>query len=112
MDKVKQSTKNVTPFGGLNFIYDAISRYGISVWLDQQIGYRSALAQYSYSDIVLSLFGNTLVQGSFVADLQILKARYADQVFHMIPSPDTARVCLSGIKTGYYCQNSAFRRGA
>ena len=98
MDKVKQSTKNVTAYGGLNFIYDAISRSGISVWLDQQIGCRSALAQYSYSDIVLSLFGNTLVQGSFVADLQILKARYADQVFHMIPSPDTVEYACQELK--------------
>ena len=56
MDKVKQSTKNVTPFGGLNFIYDAIIRYGISVWLDQQIGYRSALALvfiFRYSAVIV-----------------------------------------------------------
>jgi hypothetical protein len=98
MNKVKQSRQNITPYGGLNFIYDAINRSGIGDWIDQQIGYRSILAQYSYSDIVLSLFGNTLVQGSFVADLQILKARFAEQVFHMVPSPDTVEYVCQELK--------------
>nr|MBC7612366.1 hypothetical protein [Pseudopedobacter sp.] len=61
MDKVTLSNKNITPFGGLNFIYDALSRSGIDKFIDQKIGSRSVMAKYSYADVVLSLFGNTLM---------------------------------------------------
>jgi hypothetical protein len=98
MDKVKQSNKNVTPFGGLNFIYNAISRSGIGSFIDQKIGYRSVLAQYSYSDVVMALFGNALTQGSFVADVEVFKAKFADQVFHKIPSPDTIEYVCQELK--------------
>jgi hypothetical protein len=98
MDKVKQSNKNVTPYGGLNFIYDVISRSGIDSYLDGQIGCRSILAQYSYSDVVLSLLGNTLTQGSFIADLEVMKAKFSEQVFHKIPSPDTVEYACQELK--------------
>jgi hypothetical protein len=98
MDKVKQSTKNVTAFGGLNFIYDAIRRSGIDTWLNAQMGSRSIFAHYSYADAVLSLFGNTLTQGSFVADLKVLKDKFIDQVFHKIPSPDTIEYICQELK--------------
>jgi hypothetical protein len=98
MDKVKQSKKNITPYGGLNFIYDAINRSGIDTYLNEQIGSRSILAQYSYSDVVLALLGNTLTQGSFVADLEVLKAKFAKQVFHKIPSPDTVEYVCQELK--------------
>lgn len=66
--------------------------------MHQKIGYRSILAKYSYSDVVLSLFGNTLVQGSFVADLELLKEKYSDQVFNKIPSPDTVEYVCQELK--------------
>ena len=31
MDKVSKSSKNITPFGGLNFIYNAINRSKIDI---------------------------------------------------------------------------------
>lgn len=98
MDKVIQSEKNITPFGGLNFIYEAISRSGIGNFIDKQIGYRSKSAEYSHSDIVFSLFGNTLTQGSFVADLEVLKQKYSEQFFHKIPSPDTVEYVCQKLK--------------
>ena len=39
MDKVISSSKNVTPFGGLNLIYNAINRSGIAQFLDNKIGF-------------------------------------------------------------------------
>ena len=98
MDKVTKSNKNITPFGGLNFIYDAVRRAGIDKFLDQQIGYRSNSAEYSHSDVGLSLLGNTLTQGTFVADLEVLKAKYSKQVFHKIPSPDTVEYVCQKLK--------------
>ncbi len=98
MDKLTKSSKNITPFGGLNFIYNALSRSGIDKFINQKIGSRNASAQYSYSDVVLSLFGNTLVQGSFVSDLASLKEKFSEQVFHKIPSPDTVEYVCQELK--------------
>lgn len=99
MDKVILSDKNITPFGGLNFIYDAISRCGIDSFIDKQMGQRSLLARYSYSDVVLSLLANSLTQGSFVSDLEVLKEKFSNQVFNKIPSPDTVEYVCQELKT-------------
>lgn len=77
MYKVKQSSKNITPFGGLNFIYSAISKKGIDTFLDKKMGVRDPRAQYSYSDIILSLLGNSLSQGEYLSDLEQFKNKFA-----------------------------------
>jgi hypothetical protein len=69
MDKVIHSSKNITPFGGLNFIFKAIKSKGLDVFIDKGIGHRSKTAVYSYSDIVLSLFSNSLCNGDYISDL-------------------------------------------
>ena len=106
MNEVTKSSKNITPFGGLNFIYDALSRAGIDNYIDQKIGYRSANAVYSYSDVVFSFLGNILSQGSFISDLQVLKKKYSNQLFTKIPSPDTIEYVCQELK-----QPSEFREG-
>lgn len=60
MDKVIHSDKNITPFGGLNFIFKAIQQYEVDKFIDTQLGSRSLYATYSYSDVALSLLGNSL----------------------------------------------------
>lgn len=99
MYKVTGSNKNITPFGGLNFIYQAMNRMGIDKYLDEQIGSRHFLAQYSYADVVYSLFGIVLTQGSFIADLMSLKEKFSKQVFNNIPSPDTVEYVCQELKT-------------
>lgn len=99
MDKVTQSDKNITPFGGLNFIYQAMNRMGLDKFLDKQIGFRSIYAKYSYSNVVYSLFGNALCQGSHISDLAELKRKFSDQVFNKIPSPDTVEYVCQELKT-------------
>jgi len=99
MDKIKHSSKNITPFGGLNFIYNAIDRAGIDKFLDKQIGSRSVLARYSYSDVVLSLLGNSLCQGDYISDLEHLKKKFHNQFFNKIPSPDTVEYVCQELKT-------------
>ncbi len=99
MDKITQSSKNITPYGGLNFIYQAMNSMGLDKFLDAQIGFRSVFAKYSYSNVVYSLFGNVLTQGSFVADLEVLKEKYSKQVFNKIPSPDTVEYVCQELKT-------------
>jgi len=99
MDKVIHSDKNITAFGGLNFIYKTINDKGLAAYLDEQMGYRGPCAKYSHSDIVLSLLGNSLVQGSYISDLEIFKEKYNEQFFGKIPSPDTVEYVCQQLKT-------------
>lgn len=98
MHKVTQSSKNITPFGGLNFIYEAFSSMRIQQHIDKQIGSRNYRAKYKYSDILLSLFGNCLCNGEFISDLEYLKLKFKDQEFNFIPSPDTVEYACQELK--------------
>jgi len=98
MNKITHSCENITPFGGLNFVYNAMNRMGLHEFLDKVIGSRSLMAKYTFGDIIYSLFGNTLTQGSFVADVQILKAKFSNQTFDRIPSPDTIEYASQELK--------------
>jgi len=86
MYKVKQSSKNITPFGGLNFIYSAISKKGIDTFLDKKMGVGYASAQCCYSDVILSLFGNSLNQDEYLSYLAQFKNKFCNQIFNEIPS--------------------------
>ncbi len=99
MNKTTKSKVNVTPFGGLNFIYHAMNRMGLDKFIEKNIGIRSIMATYSYADILYSLFGNVLTQGSYIADLEVLKGKYSRQVFNKIPSPDTVEYVCQELKT-------------
>ena len=99
MRKVKQSNKNITPFGGLNFILQAFSKKGIDNILDRSIGFRNVRAKYSYSDVVLSLFCNSLCMGDYISDLSTLKSKFKDQFFSNIPSADTIEYVCQELKT-------------
>jgi hypothetical protein len=98
MDKVTTSSKNVTPFGGLNLIYKALFNKELPKFIDQQLGCRNIRAEYSYSDIVLSLLGNALCQGSYIADLKELKGKFNNQYFKNIPSADTVEYACQELK--------------
>jgi hypothetical protein len=99
MNKIKLSDSNVTPFGGLNTIYEAMRSKGLDKFLNEQLGNRSPFAKYTHSDVVFSLFGNVLVQGSVISDLQMFKERFTGQVFDKIPSPDTVEYVCQALKT-------------
>lgn len=98
IDKVTTSSKNVTPFVGLNLIYKALFKKELPKFIDQQLGCRNIRAEYSYSDIVLSLLGNALCQGSYIADLKELKEKFNNQYFKNIPSADTVEYACQELK--------------
>ena len=99
MYKVINSSENITPLAGLNFIFAAISDKKIANFIDQQLGYRNFRAKYMYSDLIFSLLGNALTNGEFVADLQYLKDNYQEQIFQKIPSHDTIEYASQELKT-------------
>lgn len=98
MLQVTNSPQEITPFGGINFIYDAIKQSGLPDFLDKELGYRSVFAKYTHADIVLALFAKSLAQGTCLADLEIVKAELAGQHYSPIPSPDTVEYVCQGLK--------------
>jgi hypothetical protein len=99
MSKVIKSQKNISPFGGLNFIYNAINRSKYDTFIGEKLGYRDFRAHYSYSDIVLSLLGNSLCNGEYISDLECLKSKFRHQFFTKIPSADTVEYACQELKT-------------
>ena len=99
MDKVIHSDTNITTLGGLNFIFKAIKDKELDKFLDEEIGYRGVFAKYSHSDIVLSLFGSSLAQGSYVSDIEVFREKFNNQFFCKIPSADTVEYVCTKLKT-------------
>ncbi len=98
MNKINHSEKNITPFGGLNFIYDAFISAGIPQFIDKQIGKRDNRSTYKYSDITLSLFGSAMCNGEYVSDIKNFKAKFKNQLFSKIPSHDTVEYACQSLK--------------
>lgn len=96
--QVTNKTKEITPFGGINFIYHAITQSGLPDFIDTELGRRSLLAKYSHADIVLALFAKSLVQGTCLSDLETVKAKLAGQHYSPIPSPDTVEYVCQQLK--------------
>lgn len=92
----KSASKNSTPFGELNFIYDAIHRLGIKLWIDNPTGKSGIGAQYSYAEIALSLLANGLVQGEYLSGPLKKKLH---QLLSEISSPDAVEYACKEVQT-------------
>jgi hypothetical protein len=98
MNEVTNSEKKVSPFGGINFIYQAVLKKGLPEFLNNELVYRGICAKYTHSDVVLSLFTKSLTQGTRLSDLETVKAKLAGQQFSPIPSPDTVEYVCQRLK--------------
>lgn len=99
MDKIKYSSQNITPFGGLNFINSLLKHNNVPDFIDKILGSRNYRAKYSHSDLVLSLLKNALCNGEFVSDLSYLKEKIAENLKNSIPSHDTVEYAFQELKT-------------
>jgi len=99
MNKIKSISSNITPYGGLIFIDDLISKtHTINGLITSCLGSRSVFAKYSYFDICKSLLYNNLTQGSFLSDLDTLKSRLPNSMCKFVPSPDTVEYASQELK--------------
>lgn len=98
MDKIRHSSQNITPFGGLNFIKKLFSDKKLPEFISKKLGKRNYRAKYSYADILFSLLNNSLCNGEFVSDLKHLKEKIAENMKGSIPSHDTVEYALQELK--------------
>ena len=99
LDKIKYSSQNITPFGGLNFINSLLKQNNVDGFIDKTLGFRNYRAKYTYSDILFSLLKNSLCNGEFVSDLKHLKEQIAENMKSSIPSHDTVEYAFQELKT-------------
>ena len=69
MVKVEKSNQKINPFGGINFAINAIKQIGIPELIDNQLGKRAPQAKYSYSDLILNLWGVFFCGGDCAEDI-------------------------------------------
>jgi DDE family transposase len=81
-------------FGGINFMDADFRSLGLAAPINEQLGQRSANAQYSYADIIKSLAFMFYIGGEVLDDLNIVREQIKDHPFLQICSPDTVEyVC-------------------
>lgn len=99
MDKITNSSRNISAFGGLNFVIDAVKRLNINALTNKYLGKRSPNAVYQCADIVQSLLVNSLTQGEALSDIEKLKSKFNEQIDWKCPSADTIEYVCKQIKS-------------
>ena len=88
--KITTSSENIQIFGGLNFVSNEFNQLGLPQLIDNQLGCRGALAQFSYSDIVRNIWMLVFAGGDCAEDIQThLKTELNSTLLTNVCSADT-----------------------
>jgi len=88
--KVTYSREKINPFGGLNFINSTLKRNGTFDFIDNQLGNRSDLAEYTNSDIIKAMWYTVYSGGDCAEDIEDHLKAYLSSLNSMkVPSADT-----------------------
>jgi hypothetical protein len=98
--KVEKNSQIINPFGGINFIVEAIKQSGTLDVIDNQLGERPAQATYSYSDLILNLWSVFFCGGDCAEDMNEHLKSYLKSVPGMnVANADTTLGVLKSLKT-------------
>ncbi len=87
--QINYSSEKYTPYGGLIIIDRLLKKTGVAHLINNSLGCRGWLAEYSYSDILLNIIYSQLSNGSAIEDIHELKKKNLSDSFK-ICSSDTA----------------------
>lgn len=88
--KITTSTDTIKSFGGLNFVSAEFDRLQLRDLITKQLGTRSPLAVFSYSDVIKNLWSIIFAGGDCAEDLSLnLKSELANIENLNVCSPDT-----------------------
>ena len=95
--KVQKLNGAVTPFAGISFVNKLFESCGLDSLIDRELGLRSKLVGYQYSEIIRNLTNTFLAGGDHIEDInnEHLKKHLTLIPCNNVPSPDTV---LRGIK--------------
>jgi hypothetical protein len=98
--KLEKNNQIINPFGGINFVVDAIKNEGLLELIDNQLGARAKQAQYSYSDLMLNLWSVFFCGGDCAEDAnEHLKEYLQDVPNHKVADADTILRVIKTLKT-------------
>ena len=89
--KVQKLKGNVSPFAGVSFVNNLFNSCGLDNLIDKEIGLRSRLIGYQYSEIIRNLSNTFLAGGDHIEDInnEHLKKHLEIIPDNNVPSPDT-----------------------
>jgi len=98
--KLEKNNQIINPFGGINFVVDAIKKAGICEIIDNQLGERAKQAQYSFSDVMLNLWNVFYCGGDCAEDINEHLKEYLQSVPNQnVANADTILRVLKTLKT-------------
>lgn len=96
--KILQSPQQITPFGGLTFIYQFLEHKKIGKLLNSYFPSLPAQTKYSWKDVFYSLWSIPFCGGDCIEDLSInLKNNINNNPYFNVPSPDSVLRRLKGL---------------
>lgn len=82
-------SESITPFGGLNFVFDEFEKIGLGSFINKELPNLPAQSKYSWKDILYSFWATFFCGGDCAEDLSgNFKASLSTNPFVKIPSPD------------------------
>lgn len=85
-------------FGGINFMEADFDKFDFDELITGYLGHRGLIAQYSYSDVLKSLFFMFSIGGEVLDDLNTLREQMKDHPSLKICSPDTVEYVCQKLK--------------
>lgn len=118
--KLRNISKNINPFGGINFVVHSIRKNNIPKLIDKYLGKRVKQATYQYSDVILSWIYANFCGADRLEDISDMKKHFSDMPNAKCPSSDRIafifkRFCTENIKVKnsdncYYNINKPFNK--
>lgn len=88
--KILKSAQQITPFGGLSFVYQFLEHKQIGELIDSFLGDLPRQSKYSWKDIIYSLWSIPFCGGDCIEDLSINLKTYLQQIpYFKVPSSDS-----------------------
>ncbi len=87
---IKNTDAKVTPFGGIHLIHKRLVSQNTVQFIDNELGKRAPLAEYNYSDILLSRIYTAFCGGNATEDVNYIRETTLNPLKKIsIPSADT-----------------------
>ncbi len=107
--KVQNLNDEVSPFAGISFVNELFNKVGLSKMIDNELGIRSKLVGYQYSEIIRNLSNVFLSGGDCIEDINThLKEHLKTIPYNKVPSPDTILRGINELST----ENTSFESDA
>jgi hypothetical protein len=96
--QVQQNSTHIQSFGGINFIKEYLRTQSFSSVVQDHLGLRSVLAQYSYAELLQQLFFIVAIGGDTLDESHTLKEQFSDHPDLRIASPDTIEYAFQELR--------------